>query len=285
MFWSLAGVKIQREEFRAELHRLGLDEAMSRDPSPKGALSKAVPAVVTGKRGVLARRVTNGSFGLLLERLKEEHRLEITHVATVGTKGGDLEISFVGEAEHERLQKEQPGLLSQLASEYSLVRDYVQTADLSEVLSAAMNGSPYRGLFSALSLRERTGGLYFIHGSHVERMQQFAATIQRLAPECQVSVLTITGDRENLEQTAAAARTTFASQLKALKAELVEFRDHLSATQKAPSEHSIAVRAERYRELLARVELFKDILGDVAGDLSSQISEARDQMLAQLEAL
>lgn len=285
VFWSLSGAHIRRDEFRARLADLGLDEAMPRDPSPKGALSKTVSSVMTGKRGVLARRIRNG-FGLVLERLVDDgRRLEVDHVATVGIKDSDLDVTYV-EPEHEAtLTEAQPDLIQSLKTEYAEVRDFVQTPDLSEILSTALNGSPHRGLFAALSLRERTGGLYFIHGSHVERMQRFKALVEQMAPHSSITVLTITGDSENLDQTAAVAKTTFAAQLAGLKAELVEFTEHLRGSDKSASEYSIATRAERYKELRARVDLFRDVLGDVATDLTGQIEDAKNDMVKQLEAL
>lgn len=285
VFWSLSAVHIRRDEFRARLADLGLDEAMPKDPSPKGALSKTVPTVLTGKRGVLARRVRNG-FGLVLERLANDgRRLDMNHVATVTVADGELQVTYEEPDSESALTEAQPGLIQALKTEYSQVRDYVQTPDLSEILSTALNGSPHRGLFAALSLRERTGGLYFIHGSHVERAQRFKALVEQLAPHCSITVLTITGDSENLDQTAAVAKTTFAAQLAALKAELVEFTEHLRGSDKSASEYSIATRAERYKELRARVDLFRDVLGDVATDLTGQIEDAKNDMVKQLEAL
>jgi hypothetical protein len=285
VFWSLSGVRVLRADFRAGLESIGLDAAMAADPTPKGALGKAMPAIMVGKRGVFARKAPGGGLAIVVEQAMDG-ALQHVHVATASTRGGQLGIERKApDADELLVAAGHPGLLVELEETYRTVRDYLGTVDLSEILSSAMNGSPHRGLFAALSLRERTGGLYFVPAAGVPRMAQLAELIHQVAPECQISVMTITGDQANLAQAAQAARSTFAAQLAELRTELLSFGAKLEADGKQPGTHSITVRAERFRELQARVQVFRDVLGDVAAELDGQIVAVRTELLGKLEAM
>jgi hypothetical protein len=302
VFWSLASVRVKRDEFRERLTSLGLDSAMGKDPSPRSALSKAVAAAFTGRKGVMARRLANGNVGIVLERITAGHA-KYRHVATVSAHSGAFQtdaeveplpatssgpvVSYEGETEgvpaREALTAVAPSLLAELGAAYETANSYLLTNDLSEVLISAVNGSPHRGLLAGLSLRERTGGLYFIAGPYVERMQQLQHLIQDVAPSCVVSVMTITGSKENLGEAARAAKLTFAAQLDELKTELVDFKAGLQMKGKGASEYSIETRIERYKDLAARVAVFKDLLG--VDDLERQIEAAKTEMVKELEGL
>lgn len=275
VFWSLSAVRIERAALRAALAELGMAEAMPKDPSPKAALSKAVPAIIGSRKGLIARRIPGG-FGLLVERIEDGRRLDVTHVANVTTQDQEVLVEYLLEA----------GQIpeDEIRAEYEKVRTKVQTMDLSEVLTAALMGSPSKGLLGAISIRERTGGLYFVPGEQVARMQRLKATLETLAPLCTISVMTITGDRENLEQTASVARVTFSTQLATLRDELTEFQANLQVKGKTPNGYSISTRAEKYRELRDRVELFRAVLGDVATELQEQVDGAKQEMLKALGA-
>jgi hypothetical protein len=282
VFWTLSSARIPRAVFRERLEALGLDHAMSKDPSPRGALSKAVPTTLVGKKGIIARRLPKDTFALVLEQVVDGVTLKLTHVASVSTKGDQLHVEYLDDGER-LLTEAHPAFVAQLGVAYHDIRTHLFTPDLSEILSVALNGSPFRGLFAGISLRERTGGLFFVAGAHLERLHKFRALIEEFAPHCVINVMAITGNQENLEQTARAARSSFASQLQDLKDELHAF--HAELDGKSASSLSISTRVDKYRELGARVNVFRDVLGALAGELDGQIETAKKEMLKLLEGV
>lgn len=284
VFWSLSAAHIPRAEFRAEIEKLGLESALERDPSAKGALGRAVPNTFSGRKGILARRLPKG-WAIVREKLVVGQAADYAHVVTLTANGDAMEITYLNDYTEELLVAEFPGLLATLREQFDAARSYIQTPDLSEFLSAAINGSTKRGLFSALSLRERTGGLYFVHGSQVERLMALRGLLARLAPHCTINVMRLTGDSENLSQAAQAARVTFSAQLATLRNELSEFKASRQAEGREVSDAAVTVRMGRFRELSDRVALFRDVLGEVTTELETEITTARDVMVAELEAV
>ncbi|CAB4155108.1 hypothetical protein UFOVP650_79 [uncultured Caudovirales phage] len=284
VFWSLAGVRIRRDEFRAQLELLQLGEALPADPSPRGALGKAVEQVLAGKRSLIARRLAAG-WALVTERV-ESGVAKLEHVATVVTKDREVVFTYLDGFSVENFAAVGfPSLEQLIRDAYDVACNYLLTADLSQALTNALTGSPHRGLLAGLSLRERTGGLYFINAAQVDRMQGLKALVATAARDCVVNVMTLTGDAENLQQAAVVARQTFAAQLADLRAELLQFNGSLQTDGKQPKDYAIRVRSERFKELKARVELFRDVLGSVASELETQIEDSRAELISKLESL
>lgn len=288
VFWSLSGVAVRRDKFRKALEELGLDAAMSKDPSPKTALSAAVRRVMQGRAGYFAR--PNGREWAIVREERQTDGVQAVlahkHVLTLTTVEAGVSGTIINPQSGEEVEVSPlESIVREVEREFDSEREYMGTAVLSEVLSAVMHGSPHRGLFAGVSLRERTGGLYFISAEHVEKMASLANLIRQEAPDCIVNVMTLTADAENLEQAAQAAKRSFENQLAELRAELVDFKAKLGADKKAPTERSIQVRANRFRELQDRVGVFREVLGSVADELVQTVEDGKSEMVKQLEAL
>lgn len=292
VFWSLSGVDCSRDALRDAFTARGMAAAVPRDPRPTTLLSTAVKATGVGKANVLWRRAGSG-WALVLEETVTENgatRLAHAHVATVKV---DAHLEYVKRALLQNPQRLAPELqwkftgkplqvhraqviAAEVEQAYHRAKNYLETADLSVVLVNLMHGTSRDTLLGAVSLRQSTGGLYFVHASQVERARQVRDLVHQLAPKCSVVVMAITGEAENLEAAAQAARLGFVTQLNELRNEVTKF---LSETPRAEvSDRNINVRVDRYKQLSARVEIFRDILGSVAGELGSQIEAARKDL-------
>jgi hypothetical protein len=298
-FWSLSGVDVSRDEFRAAFEAIGMAAAVPRDPRHDTSLTTAVKAVQIGKRDVVVRRVAKG-WGIVLEKTETETagaRLKLTHALTVHADPDPTTIRLAREKDPaNRLapelvwkfsgtpdQIERARLLaSEITQEYLKTRARIGTSDLSAVLVNTMHGTTKDSLLAAVSLRQSSGGLYFVHASKVQAARDLADTVHRIAPKCALSVLTITGNADNLAAAAQAAKNGFVTQLNELKAEVAQFRSETDLGKR--TERNVTVRAAHYTALASRVQLFRDVLGDIADELNFEITAAKAEVERLLDA-
>lgn len=271
VYWSLSGVDIPRDVLREELVALKLDRAMGRDPRPSTMLSTAVQKAQVGAGGWILRKI-GSSWAIVVEQ-KTPERLNFIHALTVraGEKTG-LEWTTVDALELPGGSALLAAIKERVEVEYEQTRRAIDTSELSAILVAAVGW-----LISAIGLRERSGGLYFVHGRYVPAMRELKALVERLAPACDITVMTLTGDDENLAAAARAARSSFSAQLQALKDEIGEFTSQLKGGKEA-TDRNYVVRADKLGALADRVELFRDILGGITGELTGEIEAARAQL-------
>jgi hypothetical protein len=297
VFWSLAGVRIERTALRAALGEAGLGAAMSRDPRHSASLTTAVHQVQVGKPNVLMRKVAKG-WALVLESPDPAQPGKLTHVhaATVVADPMEImverrrerhperpapELDWKFQAPAEALALVMP-LAREVEEKFAETRSYLNTSDLGAILVNAMHGTTRDQLLGAVSLRQTTGGLYFVHGSKLPVLHALRSVVERLAPKCEINVLTITGSSDNLQAAGKAARASFQLQLAELKKEVSEFRAGTPLAQR--QERSVVTRADAYRQLSARVELFRDVLGGIADELGEEIEGARAEVERLLDA-
>ena len=294
VFWSLAGVKVRRDELRAALKEAGVGMAMGKDPGHDACLSRAVHAVEPGKPHLVVRKLAKG-WALVIQSQGQDGKLKLVHAATVkadplefavkrrqaqnpSQKAHDLEWTF--QAPPAELQAVVP-IAREVEERYLETREWLDTAGLSEILVNAMHGTSKDQLLGAVSLRQSSGGLYFVHGSKLPLLLALRGVVERFAPRCDINVMTITGSEDNLAAAGKAARQGFQHQLQELRKEVAEFRAGTELGKRR--EASVATRAEAYARLAARVELFRDVLGDVASELGAEIEGARAEVEQLLE--
>lgn len=283
VFWTLSGVRIPRDELSAALDELGLGAAMVRKPKPEAALAEAVRRVAVGKKGLLFRQLKR-EWALVVER-GEGKDLKLNHVATYAVhpnmpSGVAVEIRpGATDADGEKARE----MLKLIESQYAETLSTCHSTDLSAVLCSAMQGVGSDAMLGGLSLRQSTGGLYYVSAGKLDLLKRFAAMVNDKAPQSSVEVLTLTGDAENLETAARNVRGNITTQLKQTREEIKEFVAHLKEKGTSARGDSIVVRAEQFKALRGRVELFADVLGDTMGELQAQIESARAELMAELE--
>ncbi len=296
VFWSLAGVKCRRDELREALKEAGAGGAMGRDPGHEACLTRAVHAVQPGKPQLVVRKVAKG-WALVIQgaEVGEGGKLKLVHAATVkadplefavkrrqeqnkGQLAHDLEWKF--QAPAAELKAVMP-IAREVEEKYLETREWLDTAGLSEILVNAMHGTSKDQLLGAVSLRQSSGGLYFVHGSKLPLLLRLRGVVERFAPKCDINVMTITGSEDNLAAAGKAARAGFQHQLQELRKEVAEFRAGTELGKRR--EGSITTRADGFRRLAARVEMFRDVLGDVAEELGAEIESARGEVERLLE--
>lgn len=286
--WTLSQVRIRRTELEGKLDAIGLGEAMPRAPKPYAVLSSAVERVSRGKRDVLFRRPQAEKAWALLVANEEtsspgkSRHVKMIHVVTLRAEGegSDAVAAEWIDPTFPPLYPDAVSIVALVKDAFLECRDFVHTDGLSEILTACMSGTGKHSLLAALSLRERTGGIYFVHSTKLPMLRNLADLVRDLGSE--LNVLTITGQDENLSQAASAAKASFAAQLQTLREDLAELKSKLAANDGTGKERSIEIRAERFRAVEGRVALFADILGDVAGELRAEIEHARQTLLAEL---
>jgi hypothetical protein len=294
-FWSLNGVHVERRTLREAFERIGMQAAVPRDPRFQTLLSTAMAKLPVGKRNVVARRHAGGWAILVEEQDLIEQKLKLMQVAHVAVAS---EASQVAEARAKNPSRMAPELRwkfmgtpshvqqgMKLAQEVELefceARLFADTADMSTILTNCMHGTTKDAILGAVSLRQTTGGLYFVHATRVAAARELAELVQRLAPQSVVTVLSLTADQANLEAAATAARTSFSAQLAALRDEVEKFRSETPLGER--TDRNIATRAAHFAQLRARVELFRDVLGSVAGELASDIERAKTGLESLLD--
>lgn len=293
-FWSLGGVHVERRVLREAFDQIGMSAAVPRDPRFQTLLSTAMAKLPVGKRNVVARRHAGGWAILVEERDLLEQKLKLVQVAHVGVGEAyrvaearakdparlapELVWKFMGTPSHVQAGMQ---LAREVEFEFQEARLYADTADMSTILTNCMHGTTKDTILGAVSLRQTTGGLYFVHATRVAAARQLAELVQRLAPQSVVTVLSLTADQANLEAASTAARTSFTAQLAALREEVETFRSETPLSER--TDRNIATRAAHFATLRARVELFRDVLGGVAGELASDIERAKNGLESLLD--
>lgn len=282
VFWTLSGVRIPRDELSAALDELGLGAAMVRKPKPEAALAEAVRRVAVGKKGLLFRQLKR-EWALVVER-GEGKDLKFNHVATYsaapGAEGAVIDVRPTANESERKIAGE---MLQLIEAAFHETLTTCHSTDLSAVLCSAMQGVGSDAMLGGLSLRQSTGGLYYVSAGKLDLLKRFAAMVNDKAPQSSVEVLTLTGDAENLETAARNVRGNITTQLKQTREEIKEFVAHLKEKGTSARGGSIVVRAEQFKALRGRVELFADVLGDTMGELQAQIESARAELMAELE--
>lgn len=284
--WSLDGYDAPREAFAEALTAAWPDAAaaISRQPSPKAALSAAVGKVETGRSiGFLFRAIKTG-FAVIREATAADgEKLEHKHVLSVfaddnGTRWTATD--GTGEAVNEMAT-----LTLRVDQYWHRKRTRIDSNELSGVLSELMSGTWKRPLLNAFSLRDRTGGVYFVPAATLPQLRAVKAAVEGVSTGCRIGILTVSGTNENLATAANDARASFGRQLAELKAEIEVFAAECTESGKKPDSRNLAVRAARFKSLSDRVGMFSAILGDVAAELKSNIEATATKLLDELEAL
>lgn len=277
-FWTLSGVRIRRDDLSAALDELGLGAAMVRKPKPASLLAESVKRVGMGQKGLIFRQMKK-EWALVVER-GEGKRLRFTHVATFrcAEKGPGIEVF------EEEYFDGTENLKLAIEAQYREVLEYAHSTDLSAVLCSAMQGVGSDMMLGGLSLRQSTGGLYYVSAAKLDLLKRFAAMVNDKAPQSSIEVLTLTGDSENLDTAARNVRGNITTQLKETREEIKDFIKGLKEEGRSVRDNSLVVRAEQFKQLRGRVELFADVLGDSMAELKGQIEAARVELMAELEA-
>jgi hypothetical protein len=279
-YWSLSNVCVARDEWRETMDKLGLGRAVGRSPRPEAVLSDAVGLAKTGVKGVLMRRLDRYSWAVVEEVRTADDVLTHTHVLTlsVPASGGNMQtlavVPVVGQAAEDVAKK--------VAAGFDKIVANVLTADLSTMLTTAMHGSTVRPMLGAISLRDRTGGLYLLPSGSVAQAKALAAAVNVLPGGSRVEVLTLYADQENLAAAAASAKASFTTQLNELREELATFVEDIKASGKEVNDRNTDVRLGRLNSLDARVDMWSDVLGDVRSELAASIAAAKAEVVAAM---
>jgi hypothetical protein len=284
--WSLDGYSAGREAFSGAMRTAwdATECALARQPSPKAALRAACERFNGTRKGILFRPFRKtGGFACVLESENAGQMIH-THVATVLADDNGPQWQWIASKDGPASQEMQalPGRIREL---WIAKRERVDSDELSATLVACMIGTYREPLLGAFGLRDRTGGVYFVPAATLDHLRAIRVAVDSASRGCKLQILTVSGTAENLAESAGQARATFARQLAEVREEVAEFVAAAKAEGKSADSRNIAVRAERFHALRARVALFRDILGDVSGDLETEINEAKTAMVAELEAL
>lgn len=284
IMWSLASVHAPRQSLRAALEDIGLGKAMPKDPRPQRLLSKAVESARLGAKGFLFRKLSGGRWAIVQESESTTGELEHTHLITLYTTevedpaGSYFEPRYTHVAVEAFKSKEAEALAHKVQEAYSDARDFANTDDLSGILTSAMGGTDRSPMLGAVSLRQGTGGVYFVPGPKVETVLRLKSLVERLGGSSHVTVLTMHSDAANLEEAAHAARASFAAKLNELQTELATFVAEMKEQKKAMTDRHVETRVRRLDTLRARVDMWNDVLGDVRGELNEQIETAKQEV-------
>jgi hypothetical protein len=283
--WSLDGYSAGREAFSGAIRSAwpATEAVIARIPSPKAALRAAVERYNGTRRGILFRPCKAGGFACVVER-EENGQMLYVHEATVLADDTGPTWQWVSSPTGPA-SPEMQALPARIRELWAAKRDRVDSDELSATLVACMLGTYREPLLGAFCLRDRTGGVYFVPAATLDHLRAIRVAVDSASNGCKLQILTVSGTAENLAESAQQARITFGRHLAELKEEVAEFVAASKAAGKSADNRNIVVRAEKFNTLRARAALFRDVLGDVSQTLDVEISEAREAMARELEAL
>lgn len=286
VMWALSGVKTPRAELRQAMEDIGLGKAVGKDPRPTRLLGKAVDACRSNAKGLLFRRLGRERWAIVEEVADGEqlgHKHSITLMVTRPDPDKDEwvpEAQMAPEANCDvnYATPDAHGLADRVIAAYEDVRLNASTEDLSKMLTAAMVGTAVTPMLGAVSLRENTGGVYFVPGASVAQVLQLKALVERLGGGSHLTALTLYGDQANLDEAAHAARASFTVKLNELKGELSTFVAEMTEGGKAFTSDHVGTRIKRLDALRERVDMWGGALGDVRAELEGSILEAQESV-------
>jgi hypothetical protein len=276
VYWSgLSDVRIPRSTFRAEMERIGLGEAVGRDPKAEACANMAASVAVRRQR----KDLPGGKI-----QLKEKGQHAVFAVLMrrdVAVTSGDQRIRYLEEA-RVAIDRGQPSptpvvitasdvdqddardaLIADMVSEYSDILSNIRTQECSEALAASMQ------LLGGLSLRT---GVYFVPASQMPQLLELRAFIEAHT-QVHLTTWTIAATDANAAQSRRDARAAFLDQVSDLIAECKSFAE---AKGDELGTKSINARIKRFHELEGKTALYADILGDYVEDLRTTISAAKE---------
>jgi len=280
VFWTLAGVSIDRARFRARMEAIGLSKAVGRDPRPEALLSQAVVDSSRGlgrSGGLLFRRLGRYAHAIVEQVHIPAGGLRLTHTLTIRLVDGVATIEEVGLESSTKARE----LAARVLERFEYVRDHVESGELSNAITTAMHGTLTDPMLASVSLRERAGGLYLCPAQSVEKSRMLA-TVVREETSSTFHVLALYADEENLKAACDVARQSLAGRLNELRDEVAEFAAEMKAQDKETGDRNLSARLKRYDALRGRVEIYSDLLGSAKEDLLGGIEKAKGELAAQL---
>lgn len=252
---------------RAQMAEIGLGAAVPKDPGLKSRLSKAVAAWQRDMGTTWGARKIKGSRDIAILKFSqnEDGRVSGEHVYTVG-------LSWASGSEPAAVLV--PGLdedgaaLAALSARLEEAGKYMDSQEMSDVLSTCMAGNAKSGLLGAVQLRP-SGGVYFVSGPKLPQLQDLRDLLAPMGARVCQYLIDAQGDNFGQVQGSVSV---------AIGDELTELRSQVTILGELESEADPRTEAalERRRiALKAKIELYRDVLGELTGQMLSELSEER----------
>lgn len=276
-YWSLTKFKVPRQDFRAALVAMGLGAAYGRDMSPKAVLTRAAEAWLRGHSEYRIKRLKGGIA--LLHSAVYGGRVVTTHVWTVTPSSGgallwDLKDTAMGGATATVMRQN-------LEAEFQSVIDFATTSDLSSVLTSAMQGTRKDPMLSACNLRGEAGGVYFVPEANLEQFEKLRDYVMQQSMS-EIARFWISDVNDNAAEVKSNVRQSVESELAELRQSVRDFAAECKADGREVGLKTINAREKRYEDLRVKVDLWADMLGDVAEEMRSKIAAASTFLKADL---
>jgi hypothetical protein len=277
VYWSgISDVRIPRSTFRSEFERMGLGEAVGRDPKAEACLNMAA-GVASRRQGKdvqpakiqLKEKNTHAVYAVLMRRdvasgFGEDGRVRYLEEARVMVdRNQHAPIPQTVTASDVDQDDARDAVIADMVAEYHDILGNIRTQECSEALMKAIQ------LLGGLSLRP---GVYFVPAANLARLgdlKQFMADHAKV----EIAAWSIATNDANLVQSRRDARAAFLDKVCVLVEECKAFAsskgDELTA-------RSINARIKRFHDLDGQAGLYADILGDQVAGLRQVITEARN---------
>lgn len=272
-FWTLGDVHVSRDEIRAKMAELDLLPAVPRDPTPSALLSRACDDAKRGRKDIVFDRVsrsTTETVVALSRRLVDAttEQASYEHVTRVRVAHDDGALTF---------EDSSNAVMAELGARYSDMRAHMTTAEFGGMIGQAFQGRTHEMLLGGVNLRGRSGGVYFVPASVVERATGLADFVNATG-SCAMTVWPIAAGDRALAQAATAARSDIQERVREIRADIATFAAGLEASDLAGlvlTDHSVKTRLSRFDSLSAKAALYAEVLGSAKAELEAEIEAAR----------
>jgi hypothetical protein len=242
-----------------------------------GLLATLLPEPPTAEKALkTAVRTCQVGESERLIRLGKEDEQAIVYALVREQRLGDGSLSHAQEARvilqraSEQISSDNPTheLAARIQNAFRQLRNTHTADDVRRAIVKALQS------FHAITLRD-SGGVYWVPRTHSEDVRRLERAISRLGTSV-LSVLPVHDTVEGAKALGAAARGSLEDELRALRAELEEFKT-------TPPERSSTLerRLQLYAELSAKAQLYRDILKVQVDDLNQDL----DGMAATIRQL
>jgi hypothetical protein len=253
VWWSIAGVKVERDKFRKMVEKVGLDFEVPKVCMRSAFLmaKREVKSRAHGNR-VLIRNIKKGDehkIALVDEKLDEVHaKLGYTHSATM----------FFDQKTYEIRCDNAHRAFDMVKEKYDEYKVFINSYDIRVILMKII--AP----LNKISVRDK-GGMYFIPDKYSDVVDKLEKLLDMLDGKCYLQVVPIIDTKQ-------AKNTIYRSFIEELHQKIDKFKTELDK-EKFTSNKGWESQLKRFEEMKSKIKFYTSALKFGAEDINDKLKE------------
>lgn len=276
VIWALnVGSKgVQRNDLETKFKAANL--TIPRRPKTTALLTRACQRIATGRKWLGMKRIGGGVGFISHDIAASEKKFNPVHFATACIYGEELEIiSITDPSGWSVLEKE---MIEWLKTEFAISADFANASDLRTILQRAITGSSKEPGMAGVPVVGNGVQAYFVPAKFRDDVVSLGLILEELSPSSRFDIFALGDHDGNLQAVRKHAKHQHLMELGDLRESIKE----LIADGDAASQRSINAKMEYIQKLNTKVDLWQDVLGDIAQEISAGIDGVKRDLMQEL---